>query len=262
MKFSAFACLVLLCSAGSAANSSNGNTTVFSNIDDSTAGWGQCTGAGCAGGSSASNYFMAQNQTTPSKDGASTEFYVDGAAYTDVLFWNKLGAHDSLTHFTFDFWSQFDANSSTIGQAFEFDTFQFTKGREYMFGTQCDYAAGVWEVWNAGAGAWQKTSVACPKFTPNVWYHITWNVHRNVAKGDKNMYYDSFTVAQYDTTGTTVVSNNTYTLNLVYPSTTMPTGWTDNMGVQFQIDLNGQSGVNGNPSSTKEWVDRVSLTAW
>jgi hypothetical protein len=259
MKFSLLGCL-LLCSAAWAATSSGG-TTVFSNIDDSTTGWGWCTGGGCAGGASASSYFMAQNQTSPAKDGASTEFYVDGTAWTNVLFWNKLGAHNALTHFQFDFWSQFDANSTAIGQAFEFDTFQFVNGREFMFGTQCDYAAGVWEVWNAGAGAWQQTAVACPKFTPGVWYHITWNVHRSSGKGNQNMYYDGFTVVQYDANNN-VAANHTYTLNLVYPSTTLPAGWNDNLGVQFQIDLNGQSGLNANPSSTREWVDRVSLTAW
>ena len=260
MKLSVSACLLLFCSMAFAGTPST-RTTVFSNIDDSTTGWGSCTGSGCAGGNSASTYYMAQNQTTPSKDGASTEFYVAGGAYTNALFWNKLGANDSLSHFTFDFWAQLDSNSTTIGQAFEFDTFQFVKGREYMFGTQCDYASGMWEVWNAGAGVWQQTPVACPKFTPNVWYHITWNVHRSTAPGNKNMYYDGFTVVQYDANNN-VVSNNSYTLNLVYPSTTMPTGWTDNMGVQFQIDLNAQSGVNGNPSSTSEWIDQVSLTAW
>lgn len=261
MRFSLAAFLLLLCSTSWAVPSSNTTSTVFSSIDDSTSGWGWCTGAGCAGGASASSYYMAQNQTSPSKDGASTQFYVDGPAATNVLFWNKLGAHDSLTHFQFDFWSQFASSSTTIGQAFEFDTFQFVKGREYMFGTQCDYAVGLWDVWNAGAGVWERTSVACPKFTPNVWYHITWNVHRSAASGNKNEYYDSFTVVKYDANNN-VVANNTYTLNLVYPSTTLPSGWTNNLGVQFQIDLNSQSGVNGNPSSTSEWVDQVSLTAW
>jgi hypothetical protein len=34
------------------------------------------------------------------------------------------------------------------------------------------------------------------------------------------------------------------------------------MGVQFQIDLNGQAGVNSNPTTISEYVDKVTLTAW
>jgi hypothetical protein len=251
---------LLLMSSVAWATTPPSNATVFPQIDDSTSGWGSCTG-GCAGGASASTYWMAQNQTTPSVDGASTQFYVDGPAWTNVLFFNKLGAHDSFTHFQLDFWVNVDSNSTIIGQALEFDTFQFVNGREYMFGTQCDYAAGSWEVWNPQAGTWRNTGVACPKFTPNVWYHITWNFHRSGRGNNKNQYYDNFTVVQYDANNN-VVSNKTYSLNLAYGSTALPSGWNDNMGIQFQLDLNGQSGVNGNPTTTSEYVDKVSLTAW
>jgi len=236
------------------------NATVFPQIDDSTSGWGSCTGA-CAGGTSANAFWMAQNQTTPSRDGASTQFHVDGPAWTDVLFFNKLGAHDSFTHFQSDFWVNVDSNSAIIGQALEFDTFQFVNGREYMFGTQCDYAVGLWEVWNAQGGTWQKTPVACPKFTPNVWYHITWNFHRGKRFNNQNQFYDNFTVVQYNANNN-VVSKSTYILNLAYGSAPLPAGWNDNMGIQFQVDLNGQAGVNGNPTTVSEYLDKVSVTAW
>jgi len=154
-----------------------------------------------------------------------------------------------------------DSNSTIIGQALEFDTFQFVNGREYMFGTQCDYAVGLWEVWNAQGGTWQKTPVACPKFTPNVWYHITWNFHRGKRFNNQNQFYDNFTVVQYNANNN-VVSKSTYILNLAYGSAPLPAGWNDNMGIQFQVDLNGQAGVNGNPTTVSEYVDKVSVTAW
>jgi hypothetical protein len=252
--------LVLLIGSAAWATTPPSNATVFPQIDDSTSGWGSCTG-GCAGGNSASTFWMQQNQTTPSLDGASTQFYVDGPAWSNVLFWNKMGAHDSLTHFKFDFWVHLDSNSSTIGQAMEFDTFQFVNGREYMFGTQCDYGTGAWEVWNPQAGTWQKTGVACAKFTPNAWYHITWNFHRSPHLNNKNQYYDNFRVVQYDSNNN-VVANNSYSVNLAYGSGPLPSGWNDNMGVQFQMDLNGQAGVNSNPTTISEYVDKVTLTAW
>jgi hypothetical protein len=255
--------MLLLIASAASATTPPSNATVFPQIDDSTNGWGSCTDPACSGGTaSASVYWMQQNQTAPSLDGASTQFYVDGPAGSNVLFWNKLGAHDSLTHFQSDFWVHLDSNSTIIGQAFEFDTFQFVNGREYMFGTQCDYANGLWEVWNAQSGAWQNTGVRCPKFTPNVWYHITWNYHRGARlSNSKNQYYDNFKVVQYDANNN-VVASHSYSLNLVYGSAPLPSGWNDNMGVQFQMDLNSQAGVNSNPTTISEYVDKVTLTAW
>ncbi|MGI9103845.1 MAG: hypothetical protein ACR2IF_15505 [Terriglobales bacterium] len=235
--------------------------TVFSGIDDNTTNWGNCTGT-CAGGATAySTSYMAQFQTTPSKDGDSTKFYVDGPAWTDMLFWNKVGPHDSFSNFQFDFWFMLDSNSTTIGQAIEFDAFQFAKGVEYMFGTQCDYGAGVWDIWNQKSGHWIQTGIACPKFTPNVWYHATWNFHRSARKQQPMMYYDSLTLVQYDANDNAVY-NVTYTLNTGEPAGPEPSGWSDNMGVQFQLDLNGNSGASGYPSAVTEWIDQVKLTAW
>ncbi|MBV8206128.1 MAG: hypothetical protein JO041_04990 [Acidobacteria bacterium] len=255
-NLTAFCCLLACSMAFSPRLRAASYSTTFSHIDDLTSGWASCTG-GCGGGTSAYNYWMAQNQTSPSLDGASTEFYVDGPAWANTLFYLKLGPHDSLSHFQFDFWVQVDKNSTSIGQALEFDAFQFVNGQYVMFGTQCDYGNGRWDVWNAGAGTWQPTSVSCPQFTPNAWYHITWNFHRS----GNSMVYDNFTVAQYNSSGY-MASRSSHNLNLTYASAPLPAGWTDNLGVQFQIDLNGQAGVNANPASTAEYVDKVTLTGW
>ena len=236
------------------------NATVFANLDQNN-NWGSCTGS-CAGGSTAyPTTYWAPFQTTPSRDGSSLKFYVDGPAWTDVLFWNKVGPHDNFTHFQFDFWMQLDSNSTTIGQAIEMDAFQFAKGTEYMFGTQCDYASGAWEIWSQGMGMWISTGVTCQKFTPNVWYHITWNFHRNNYSWDKSTYYDNVTIERYDTSNN-LAARNTYTFGYGYPSGPMPATWSDDLGVQFQVDLNGQAGINGNPSTITQFVDQVKLTAW
>ena len=278
MRSFALGLALLLCSTAWAATSSS--TTTFTNIDDQinldngTTGWGWCTGS-CAGGTKAHKYWMAQNQTTPSLDGNSTEFYVDGRQWSDVLFWYKLGtAYDATANFTTDFWVQVDKNSPTIAQAFEFDTFQFITGsspREYMFGTQCDYGQGyVWDIWNQGTGQWIPLNgqnglplVPCDlvkqgPLTPNVWYHMTWNFHRTA---DQLEHYDSVTIVRYDSS-MNVTSNVTVSLNLTEASGPLPSGWNDDLGVQFQMDLNGNAGVGSNPSTMSEHVDKVSLTAW
>ena len=123
-------------------------TTKYQHLEDSTLadngvnglGWGSCVE--CAGGGSA-NASIASSpfQTTPSMDGSSRDFYISGDPYSDGLWWYKVGPNDAATTFTFDFW--FNTDSSTqAAQALEFDTFQFVNGREFMFGTQCDYASG------------------------------------------------------------------------------------------------------------------------
>jgi hypothetical protein len=236
--------------------------STYSDLDDSYAGWGggmACTGS-CAGGASATN---ATNTvvSTPSFDGHnSMEFWFNGPAWTDVLWWNKLGVNDSVTNYRFDFYVQLYNGTNALPnnvQALEFDTFHFikmakNKGIEYMFGTQCDYANGWWEVWNQQQGYWAATSVSCNPFQPNVWYHITWNLRRTP---DKMMHYDNFTIVQYDG-NKNILASNTYTLNLAYPSGPLPKGWDSVLGVQFQMDANANGG------QMQEYVDQVKLTAW
>ena len=255
MKRILLLCLVLSACAALGQTTPPSTATVFSNLDDSPTGWGSCTD--CAGGGAlAGMYWMAQFQTTPSVDGDSTQFYLSGPAWTDVLWWNKLGAHDSFTNFQTDFWVMFGSDAVANAQALEFDTFQFVRGREYMFGTQCDSAVNAWDVWNQQAGKWITTSIPCGKFTANVWYHMTWQFHRSSTQRDKNMYYDALTIVQYGSDGKTIVSNKAYQVNLAYPSGGLPSGWSHDLGVQFQMDSNASGGT------MTEWVDRVKLTAW
>jgi hypothetical protein len=131
-----------------------------------------------------------------------------------------------------------------------------------MFGTQCDYAAGyqngVWDVWNAGSGHWYKTSFPCPGFVPGDWYHITWHFNRT---SDLYEHYNSVTVQHYDSTGLTQLSSSTGNIGLAFSSNALPSGWNDNMGVNFQLDINGVPGSTGTASYTT-LVDKVTLTVW
>jgi hypothetical protein len=244
-----FPVLALLC-----ASALSFATTTYSNIDDKTnadngtTGWGSCTT--CAGGANnAGVYWTAPFQTTPSRDGASREFYISGPQYSNALWWYKVGPNDAASNFAFDFWVQVDSNAASLAQTLEFDTFQFTGGRRYMFGTQCNYADGHWDVWS-GAGHWVMTGIACPKLVAGNWYHITWQFHRN--KSTNQVVYDYLSVTQYGSSNN-LVAQHTYIVGLSEPSTTTSA---DNLGVQFQLDLNGKGGAYS------MWVDQVSLTAW
>jgi hypothetical protein len=223
----------------SAAAQGQTQSKVFSNINNSLSGWGSCTS--CAGGENdAGAYWMAQFQSSPARDGSSTEFYVSATEpYSNVLFWNKLGPENWATHLTWDFWVYLD--SASLGaQNLEYDMFQFVGGVEYMFGTQCSYAAGYWDVWNQATGHWVQTSLPCQHFTPGVWHHIVWRVHRTT---NQQMQFDSLTL-----------DGKTHTLNLVEPSGPLPAGWAETVGVQWQLDTASQ------PTAFSEWIDNVKLT--
>jgi hypothetical protein len=131
--------------------------------------------------------------------------------------------------------------------ALEFDIFQFIVPTEYMFGSQCTYTTGFWDVWNASTHQWAATSLACTKFTADVWHHIVWQVHRTTS--DKMMHYDSVTIDGVQ-----------HTLNVSEPSGALPSGWSDMMGVQWQLD--GPGNLNNLPITANEWIDKVNLKVW
>ncbi len=232
--------LLLLLSIASLAQAQQ----TFSNIDDLQSGWGSCSS--CAGGANTADvWWMAQNQATPSLDGGSTQFYMSASKpYADVLFFNKLGPDDSVTHFTWSFHFRVDS-ASLNAEALEFDIFQFIVPTEYMFGSQCTYSTGTWDIWNAGSHQWVPIAVPCPRFKANVWHHIVWQVHRTTS--DKMMHYDSLSI-----------DGKTYVVGVAEPSGALPAGWSDMMGVQWQLD--GPGNPNLLPIAFNEWIDKATLT--
>jgi hypothetical protein len=212
---------------------------VFTGLDDMS-GWGSCDSNACAGGSGTGSYWMAQYQTTPSLDGASMELYNSGA-WANALWWKKLGANDWASHFLWDFYVWVDNASLTGAQALEFDVFQFLGGYNYMIGSQCDYAAGLWDIWDEYHGRWIHAGIPCLKFSPGTWHHIKWYVER--VPNTHTYHYDTLIV---DRAGFPV--NTTYSAAYI--------GWSDNFGAQYQLDVNG-TGVGYH-----EWVDKSKLTIW
>ncbi|HUO61179.1 MAG TPA: hypothetical protein VMU24_10955 [Candidatus Acidoferrales bacterium] len=216
------------------------NAKAFTNIEEMTSGWSSCNSAACAGGKGGGSYWQAFNQTSPAMSGRSMELYHDGA-WSDVLFWKKLGGNDAATNFLWDFWVQLDSKSLTAAQALEYDAFQFVNGYNYMIGTECNYAAGVWDTWNEQAGKWIHTWVPCQKFAPGKWHHIQWYMTTNHA----NHTY---------TYKTLVVDGKVYNLNQTQPAKYL--AWPSNTGVQWQLD------VNASGAGYHEWVDKAMFWEW
>lgn len=274
--------LFTLAAAGQTNLPSRG-ATVYPNVDDTTSPytWQICSGS-CAGGANPTTATFTMNQVTPSLDGSSTKFYVQGGAWTDVLFYHPLGANDGVSNFQTDFWFMLDSNETQFGQAFEFDTYQFLvnfegvpgKNVEFMFGTQCDYAVsgGVWDIWDQLNGHWiPQNNMPCVnpgqnRFKPNVWYHVTQNFSRGQSTSSMpygQMAYNWFEIVEYASDNTTITSDHTYSISLTTGAGALPSGWAHQMGVQFQMDFNGQAKKKGKwTSAMTEWVDQVSLTVW
>jgi hypothetical protein len=272
------AALVLLLSCAAWAQIPPSNATVYNNIEDNS-NWKLCPGP-CAGGAQPISYSVNLNQSWPSRDGNSTGLYVKGGAWTDVLFIRELGANNATSNFQSDFFFYLSGSANRIGQAFEFDTFQFINvvpgapgPVEFMWGTQCDYSqnGGVWDIWDQDLGQWMPMyNMPCvnpnrSKFKTGVWYHVIWSLHRvppglNLPYG--GMSFDSVRIVEYAGSYGSVSSDYTYNPNTVQRAGPLPIGWSDQLGVQFQIDLNGNANTSGYPNSITEWVDKVKLSAW
>lgn len=205
-----------------------------------TTGWASCNTAACAGGSGAGTYWQAFNQSSPSLSGSSMEIYQDGSN-SNALWYLKTGADNAATNFLWDFYVQLDSASVDAGQALEYDAFQFVGGYNYMMGTECNYAAGVWDTWNESAGQWLHTTIPCAKFAPGTWHHIQWYMTNNHT--DHTYTYE-----------TLVVDGVVYNLNQTQPAKNL--GWADNAGVQWQLD------VNASGTGYHEWVDNATFTIW
>ncbi len=214
-----------------------GNAKTWNNIQNMGA-WESCSA--CAGGNPTSNFWTASNQSSPSLSGSSREFYVGGGGWSNALWFNKVGpGYTWASHFLWDFWVRFDGTSAAHAHSAEYDIWQVISGREYMIGSQCNFASGVWDVWNSQSFQWKPTGISCHRFSPDTWHHIQWYVERQ----GSNYHY-----------GVLVVDGNAHTLDRTY--TTDPVGRDDSVGVQFQLDED-QSGT-----PLHEWIDKVQLSVW
>src|SRR5579859_258074 len=210
--------------------------TVKSQIQAMT-GWQNCvTCAGInASGPSASIYSTVVS--SPSLSGASRVFSIaSSSSYADALWWKQLGAANGAYNLKYDLYFYLTAPQNA--QALEFDTNQANGSRRWIFGTQCNIAAGQWDVWGNSAGNWIHTGVPCYMPSAYKWHHLTWEFKRN----GNYVTYISFT---YD--GVTHYLNRSY-----YNRASS----VNELNVAVQLDM------KANHVAYQEWVDKVSLSVW
>lgn len=225
-------------------------SAIDGNLDDNPTFWTNCATIVCAGGSVNGTATQTFATASPSHDGNSSQINCGAVSGVNCLFVNKPRVNDTATKFQTDAWVYIPSLTS-IGQL-EQDTFQaLTIGaavREFMWGTQCNFVSGFWQLWNQGAGTWNNTTITCTSgnWAAATWHHYVLNVHRvpgDVSCGGPCQYFDTL---QLDDGAVNV-------LNVAYPTSNAPGGWTHTIGTQFQIDITGSV-------TAIENLDQINLT--
>ena len=208
--------------------------------------YGICTD--CGGGVT---WSIKQHQGSPSLSGDSTEYWIGGShPYSDVLFTIPLiGTNSSqgmpdadhkiipnLHNFTYDVY--FYGSNLTLSEVLEFDIDQFFDGNGFIFGHQCEIAAGhQWDIWDNVNKHWDHTGIACNPIS-NGWNHLTLEVERT--SGNELLYK------------TITFNGTTYTLNKTYPHY--------NSGDWYGVVVNYQMDGNSKQSAYSTYLDKFTFT--
>jgi hypothetical protein len=207
----------------------------FSNIDQRS-DWQMCSA--CAGGGGSAQISFRQFVSSPSRDGASTQFNLGGSVpFSHALFWNRLGAADSSeTNLTYGLY--YLLKNPGASQGLEIAANQAFGGHRWKYSMQCSFGSGNWRMWDAGHQRWFVTGIACKRPAPSTWNHLVFEYKRSSGE----TVFISLTI-----------NGAKHYLNKAFP----PEAFSDNgIGVRFQI--NGNSAQ----SDYSAWVDNMTLRAW
>ena len=219
-----------------AASLSSSAQTVKSQIQKMS-GWSNCVACAGANASGPSASIYSAVVSSPSLTGASRVFSISSShPYADALWWKQLGAANGATNLKYDLYFYLTAPQNS--QALEFDSNQANGHRRWIFGTQCNIAAGQWDVWGNANGNWIHTGIKCSRPSAYKWHHLTWEFKRT----SSTLTYIALT---YD--GVKHYVNRTYTSR---------SSSVNELNVAVQLDLTGSH------NAYKEWVDKMSLTYW
>jgi hypothetical protein len=202
------------------------------------AGWANCDAcAGKNGTGPAAPHAMAQGISSPSTTGSSVQFWLGGAVpYSAALWWKQLGARPDTSHFVYDLW--FYLKNPGASQALEFDTNQTINGRQFVFGTECNYKGNhTWDVWDETTH-WVSTGIACNVPTAYTWHHLTWEFER----AGSQTHFIALTLD-----GAKHYVNQYHTPRIKSNA---------ELNVAFQMDGDYRM------TNYDVWLDNISLTAW
>jgi len=176
----------------------------------------------------------------------SLELSVTGPEWTNFLAYDKLGA-TTATYFQSDF-SIYIPTGVPSGNyhTLEYDIFQYLSPYEFMWGSQC-VMGEKWQIWDGLHYQWLDTTRAC-SLPAGSWHHIQWWVHR--VDGDASC--EGYPCLYYDMLGVDEVYTQFATTE---PSGPIPSGWSNNSGLNFQLDISGAK----SKATATEYIQHVNL---
>jgi hypothetical protein len=200
-------------------------------------GWESCVACAGAGANGPGASIYTANTGSPALSGLSRVFHIaSGSPYADALWWKQLGAANGATNLRYDV--DFYIQAPQYSQALEFDNNQANGRMRWIFGTECNIAAGRWDVWANAAGNWVSTGIPCTMPAAYKWHHLTWEFKRN---------------GSYVTYVALTLDGVKHYVNRSYPA--RPSG-SNELNVAFQMDM------RGNHVAYNTWLDNVKLTYW
>jgi hypothetical protein len=196
-------------------------------------------------------WWMAQDVSSPSLSGKSSEFHMGGGnvPYAQTL-WNVHLIGDgsaipdpnqqivpNLHNFIYDVY--FFSTDIGTSQALEFDINQFTNGLSFIWGHECRIMGGnEWDIWDNQTWTWVPTGIPCYP-NNNDWNHLTIQVQRT---SDNQLLYESITL-----------NGQQYNLNAYYAPTS--TSW-------YGVTVNYQMDGNYAQQPYQVWLDNLNFTYW
>jgi hypothetical protein len=170
--------------------------------------------------------------------------------FTDVLWTTTgggLGADSTSTNWYRDFWMK--AAFPSGHTHFEFDTYDFASGWDWMWGTQCNATKKLIQYDNQNNG-WVDTSVSCGQLFDGNWHHIQQTFHRDLA-GSNNCAGNTAPCQWWDDIA---IDGTLYVISKSLSATTST--WSGSGG-QIQLDTEPTTA----PATATVYVDTDIVTA-
>jgi len=217
--------LLFVCSASFA--------QVNTNLDQQASAW--IINMTQAGGLNQATSAAIENVTLESGQ-VVIEPMMSGPEYSNVLFYRNLGV-TVANWFKRELDIYIPSAAYANVQATELDLFAYNSPWRFQFGTQCVKGAD-WNGWNDLLNQWVDLSGVKCNLTANAWHHLEFWYHRDplsstACSGNPCTYFDELGV-DYQYTA----------INLKTPCSPIPQGWANQYGVDTQLDLNSNGGLN------------------
>ena len=204
---------------------------------ETMSGWDSCSA--CAGAGGGATYYMKQFVSSPSLNGASTEYHVGGSVpFSHALFWKHLDSGDSSVH-NFKLDLDYYLTNPTASGGLEFNVNQSVSGHHYQYSIQCSFISHVWKVWDTANARWAATTIPCGLPSALAWHHATFELQRTTSNKALFVSITVDGVKHY-------VNESFYSVSSSSSS----------LGVHYQI--NG----NANQSSYSTWVNNLTLAVY